>query len=81
MTFAGGDLNKVGRNEFVPAREFQLRWCHCYLMGYKGLKENQVKVLYTISMLRVKCFIKMTPVFTTGVTLGRRTPVGGHTKV
>ncbi len=42
MTFAGGDLSKVGRNEFVPAREFQLRWCHCYLMGYKNLKENQV---------------------------------------
>ncbi len=43
MTFAGGDLSRVGRNEFVPAREFQLRWCHSYLTGYKELKENQVK--------------------------------------
>ncbi len=44
MTFAGGDLSRVGRNEFVPAREFQLRWCHCYLMGYRDLKENQVSL-------------------------------------
>ena len=44
MTFAGGDLGRVGRNEFVPAREFQLRWCRCYLAGYRGLGGDERQV-------------------------------------
>ena len=43
MTFACGDLDRVGKEEFVPAREFQMRWCHYYLMGYKDLPTNEVR--------------------------------------
>jgi ethanolamine kinase len=42
MTFVCGDLSKVGRDEFVPAREFQLRWCHAYLTGFMALPREKV---------------------------------------
>ncbi len=42
MMFAGGDLDKVGRNEYVPAKEFQMRWLQTYLTGYKELPPHKV---------------------------------------
>ena len=50
MTFVGGDLNKVGRNEFVPAKEFQMRWCRFYLMGYKGISSESISQLEVESL-------------------------------
>ena len=41
-SFAGGDLDKVGRAEFVPAKEFQMRWLQSYLAGYKATQESNV---------------------------------------
>ena len=42
LSMAGADLSKVGREEFVPAKEFQMRWCRAYLGGYKNLPEHKV---------------------------------------
>ena len=42
LSMAGADLTKVGREEFVPAKEFQMRWCRAYLGGYKNLPEHKV---------------------------------------
>ena len=42
MTLCGPDLDKVGKEEFVPAREFQLRWCHHYLAGYNNTSTQTV---------------------------------------
>jgi hypothetical protein len=41
---AGSDLDKVGREEFVPAKEFQMRWCHAYLAGYRNVPEHKVSI-------------------------------------
>ena len=44
MTFAGEDLGKVGRNEFVPAKEFQKRWIATYLKAFKNVREEEVGI-------------------------------------
>ena len=46
---AGADLSRVGREEFVPAKEFQMRWCRAYLGGYRDLPEH--KVNFVLSLL------------------------------
>ena len=43
LSMAGADLEKVGREEFVPAKEFQMRWCRTYLSGYKDVPEHKVR--------------------------------------
>ena len=47
MTLCGPDLDKVGKEEFVPAREFQLRWCHHYLAGYNNTSTQTVLLAKT----------------------------------
>ena len=42
MTMCGSDLSKVGREEFVPAKEFQLRWCQNYLAGLHDIPSQKV---------------------------------------
>ena len=36
-------MSKIGREEFVPAKEFQLRWCQNYLSGFHNVPIQQVK--------------------------------------
>ena len=43
MTMCGSDMSKIGREEFVPAKEFQLRWCQNYLSGFHNVPIQQVK--------------------------------------
>ena len=43
MTMCGSDMSKIGREEFVPAREFQLRWCQNYLSGFHNTPIQQVR--------------------------------------
>merc|ERR1711944_399021 len=45
------DMSKVGCAEYVPAQEFQLRWCHHYLAAYNGVSvanvdQIEVETLY-----------------------------------
>lgn len=40
-TLSGTD--KVGFSEYVPAREFQMRWIHYYLAAYENVSVRQVK--------------------------------------
>ena len=42
MTMCGSDMSKVGREEFVPAKEFQLRWCQSYLSGLHNVPLQKV---------------------------------------
>ena len=42
MTMCGSDMSKIGREEFVPAKEFQLRWCQNYLSGFHNVPLQQV---------------------------------------
>jgi len=42
MSFVGRDLDRVGRNEFVPAREFQMRWIRLYLAAYRSCHPQSV---------------------------------------
>ena len=48
MTLCGPDLSKVGKEEFVPAREFQLRWCHHYLSAYKDISTQKVVTFHKV---------------------------------
>jgi len=43
LTMCGTDLKKIGRQEFVPAMEFQKRWCLHYLAAFRNIELNQVK--------------------------------------
>ena len=43
MTMCGSDMSKIGREEFVPAKEFQVRWCQNYLSGFHNVPIQQVK--------------------------------------
>ena len=49
-TLSGTD--KVGFSEFVPAREFQMRWIHYYLAAYKNVSIRQV-ILQIIFIFRI----------------------------
>ena len=42
MTMCGSDMSKIGREEFVPAKEFQLRWCQNYLAGFHNIPLQKV---------------------------------------
>ena len=42
MSFVSGDLDKTGRDEFVPAKEFQLRWIGHYLSGFREIPPEDV---------------------------------------
>ena len=44
MTMCGSDMNKIGREEFVPAKEFQLRWCQYYLAGLHDIPLESVSL-------------------------------------
>ena len=46
MTMCGSDMSKIGREEFVPAKEFQLRWCQNYLSGFHNTPIQQVTKQY-----------------------------------
>ena len=46
MTMCGSDMSKIGREEFVPAKEFQLRWCQNYLSGFHNTPIQQVRKQY-----------------------------------
>jgi len=61
MSFVGRDLERVGRNEFVPAREFQMRWIRLYLASYRDCHPQMVigfKVLGGKSTLKKKKTVK-----------------------
>ncbi len=45
LSMAGADLDRVGREEYVPAKEFQMRWLHAYLAGYRNVPEHKVIIL------------------------------------
>lgn len=36
------DVPQVGMEEYVPAKEFQIRWCQSYLAGFRGVPNNKV---------------------------------------
>ena len=57
LSMAGADLSKVGREEFVPAKEFQMRWCRAYLGGYKNIPEHKVSCEFCVTMMSDDSFI------------------------
>ena len=42
MSLAGPDLSRVGRSEYVPAKEFQIRWLRHYFSAFKVVPEAKV---------------------------------------
>ena len=41
-TLSGSDMTKVGCADYVPAPEFQKRWCHHYLASYNNTSLGEV---------------------------------------
>lgn len=44
-TLCGSDMTKVGSSDFVPAAEFQMRWCHNYLAAFKDISMQKVSLI------------------------------------
>ena len=62
MTFAGEDLSKVGRNEFVPAKEFQKRWIGTYLKAFLNVEQarNRARSIRRVQIdVRVRIWLKL----------------------
>ena len=41
-TLCGSDLDRVGSSDYVPAPEFQIRWCQHYLAAYQNTSSKEV---------------------------------------
>ncbi|CAB4065692.1 ETNK [Lepeophtheirus salmonis] len=52
LSLIGNDLKLVGRDEYVPARDFQFRWCSHYLSGYMGVPIEKVSSLDMEELMR-----------------------------
>ena len=46
-TLCGSDLSRVGSSDFVPAPEFQFRWCQYYIAAYENILVKEVSTYIT----------------------------------
>ena len=50
-TLCGSDLSRVGSSDFVPAPEFQFRWCQYYIAAYENILVKEVSTYITYMLL------------------------------
>ena len=49
-TLCGSDLDRVGSSDYVPAPEFQIRWCQHYLAAYQNTSTKEVHLRKGLKM-------------------------------
>ena len=52
-TLCGSDLDRVGSSDYVPAPEFQIRWCQHYLAAYQNTSTKEV-IIYILDRRKMK---------------------------
>ena len=50
-TLCGSDLSRVGSSDFVPAPEFQFRWCQYYIAAYENIPVKEVRIIFNYLMM------------------------------